>query len=141
MENNTLKKCPTCKLEKTSNQFYKNKKRHDGLTAYCIPCYIKYYSKYGKENFKKRKLWTRKTWLKWKYNISNEEYNILLTIQNSVCKICGNSETNRNLAVDHCHITGNVRGLLCDKCNRGLGCFGDDPILLCKAADYLKQTH
>jgi hypothetical protein len=50
------------------------------------------------------------------------------------CVICGSQE---KLVVDHSHKTGNIRGLLCNHCNRGLGHFRDDPMLLEFAAQYL----
>jgi hypothetical protein len=51
-----------------------------------------------------------------------------------VCQICGGSE---RLAVDHCHVTGEIRGVLCGLCNRALGGFRDDPFLLFRAIQYL----
>jgi hypothetical protein len=51
------------------------------------------------------------------------------------CIICGSDE---KLVVDHCHKTGEVRGMLCNHCNRGLGHFRDDPMLLEFAQVYLK---
>jgi len=69
----------------------------------------------------------------------------MLEAQGGVCKLCSKPETRVNpqtggvsrLAVDHCHKTGVVRGLLCLDCNTGLGKFGDDPTLLLKAVEYL----
>ena len=56
-----------------------------------------------------------------------------------VCAICGGVSTDgRRLAVDHDHITKDVRGLLCQPCNVGLGVFGDSPEVLRLAADYLE---
>jgi hypothetical protein len=68
-----------------------------------------------------------------------EEYEAMLTTQNGVCKICqGVSSDGRALAIDHCHTTGKVRGLLCNNCNNGLGRFKDDPDLLRSAIFYLE---
>lgn len=84
---------------------------------------------------------------KWKerYNITPERYDELFSKQEGLCAICGQPETARHnrsrkvqkLAVDHCHTTGRIRGLLCQDCNRGLGKFRDDPQRLQKAIDYL----
>ncbi len=74
------------------------------------------------------------------YGLSLEEYDILLLAQGGVCAICGKSQSGKRkmrLCVDHSHKTGQVRGLLCEKCNVGLGSFRDDPELLVRAARYL----
>lgn len=85
--------------------------------------------------------------LKHRYGITPEQYSELFHEQNGRCSICGNEETARHnrskeiqkLAVDHCHTTGKVRGLLCMDCNRGLGKFHDDPERLQKAIEYLTK--
>lgn len=76
--------------------------------------------------------------LKLKYGISLDEYNALFLKQGGVCKICGKYQQHENLAVDHNHKTGKVRGLLCSSCNKGLGYFKDNPIILKEAIKYLR---
>lgn len=84
--------------------------------------------------------------LKYKYNLTQEQYDQMLEKQHGVCKICKQPETTvargkqLTLAVDHCHATGAVRGLLCVGCNTGLGHFKDDPSLLTAAIDYINQS-
>lgn len=79
------------------------------------------------------------------YNITTEDYQEKLRQQNGVCAICGKLETKEyngsviNLAVDHCHTAGKVRGLLCNSCNVALGGFKDSKELLTKAINYLHQ--
>jgi len=78
-------------------------------------------------NLKRRQ--NRNTWatdrrkhFKRKYGITVEQYNQMLLAQNNTCKICKNTcKSGKNLAVDHCHTTGKVRGLLCATCNVNLG--------------------
>ena len=85
--------------------------------------------------------------LKKRYNITPEQYIEMLIVQDHRCAICGNKETAlhnhsgkvQKLAIDHCHITGKVRGLLCQDCNRGLGKFHDNLQHLQKAIDYLSK--
>jgi hypothetical protein len=72
-----------------------------------------------------------------KYGITAAEYNRMLDAQGGVCLICKRSCSNR-LALDHYHATGRVRGLLCVKCNCGLGNFCDNPDLLRAAIRYLE---
>jgi hypothetical protein len=71
-----------------------------------------------------------------------DDYDAMLAAQSGGCAICGTppSVDGRALAVDHCHATGLVRGLLCRACNQGLGIFADDPQRLRKAANYLRRT-
>jgi hypothetical protein len=71
-----------------------------------------------------------------KYGLRRGGYDRLLQRQHGVCAICEQKPRAR-LCVDHCHSTRQVRGLLCRKCNTGLGQFDDDPRLLRKAAAYL----
>lgn len=76
-----------------------------------------------------------------KFGITLEQYNFLLEKQNNVCLICGElCKTGKMLAVDHCHNTNKIRGLLCQYCNTGLGQFRDRIDLLNKAIDYLKNN-
>lgn len=86
--------------------------------------------------------------LKSKYGITSTEYDEMLAAQDGVCAVCRQPETRydprwrvtRRLAVDHCHTTGKVRGLLCFEHNSGLGKFADDPELLRAAAEYLERS-
>jgi len=55
------------------------------------------------------------------------------------CAICGSLRGKRNHALDHCHTTGKLRGVLCTACNQGLGHFKDDESLLQNAIDYLRK--
>lgn len=78
--------------------------------------------------------------LKWKYGITAEERDAMAAAQRHCCAICGIPEeyaTRGRLAVDHDHRTGAVRGLLCDNCNKALGCFSDSGASLAKAIEYL----
>lgn len=71
------------------------------------------------------------------------EYDLMLEKQNFVCFICKNPEKAKfkkgikNLAIDHCHASGKIRGLLCQSCNQGIGIFKDSLEYLRAAADYL----
>jgi len=82
----------------------------------------------------------RGTHLARRYGISLEDFNLMLFRQMGLCAICGNSpQEGKKLVVDHCHLTGNVRELLCDDCNHMIGNAGDNWELLIKAAQYLKK--
>lgn len=84
--------------------------------------------------------------LKRQYGMSIADYVKMLTEQNGVCAVCGKPETHvkngklANLAVDHCHNSEKVRGLLCVKCNLMLGYAKDDIAVLESAIQYLKRS-
>ena len=85
--------------------------------------------------------WTEAMWgwrIKKRYGIVPEEYDILLEKQGGACIICGDIPTNRRLDIDHDHNTGEIRGLLCNKCNRGLSIFRESSELMRLAACYLE---
>jgi len=72
--------------------------------------------------------------------LTDNEYNELLRAQDGRCAICrAEPDECRALAVDHDHITGKVRGLLCARCNLGLGYMRDDPELLQRSAAYVVE--
>lgn len=86
--------------------------------------------------------------LRIKWGLTLEDFDRMLEEQGGCCAICRRAERSidprtgavRRLAVDHCHSTNKIRGLLCSHCNRALGLLRDDPGLLQKAIDYLKEN-
>jgi hypothetical protein len=106
-----------------------------------------YQKKWYQEHKEELKEGRREESLKRSYNISIQEYNLLLGKQEGRCAICGAVESTKHhkskrvvrLAVDHNHKTGKVRGLLCLACNHAIGGLKDDPELVFRAANYLKQ--
>lgn len=88
----------------------------------------------------KQKEVKRKTNLKNKYGLTVEEYDTRLLDQSNGCAICGKPERTKRLAVDHCHGTNAIRGLLCTNCNIGLGRFQDDPSIIRNALLYLEGS-
>ncbi len=123
------KLCPACGDVKSVADFHKATRRPDGLQGQCKTCSAEI---------------GRDAHLRAKYGISAAAYDALLAEQDGRCAICGLPETLSRagrvlqLAVDHCHASRTVRGLLCGDCNNGLGRFKDDPELLLRAAAYLK---
>jgi hypothetical protein len=81
----------------------------------------------------------RARWLSSRYGLTPEQYEIMLSAQGHRCAICRRPPSVRRLAVDHDKATGRVRGLLCGRCNMGLGEFGDDMARLRLAILYLKS--
>lgn len=76
------------------------------------------------------------------YGLTVQAFDKMLEDQNNKCAVCGNLFTdkgNRYACVDHCHDTGKVRGLLCVKCNSGIGLLGDSIKMLEKAIQYLHE--
>lgn len=74
-----------------------------------------------------------------KYDITASRLIRMQREQDNRCAICRRFMERGKCFVDHCHLTGNVRSLLCPGCNTGLGMFKDDPELLTQAAAYLRS--
>lgn len=113
----------------------------------CKPCQATAARKWFHEN-KERAKESKHAWtLRTTYGITPEQYQEMLAAQNGVCSICkqveptehGRTGTQFRLAVDHCHDTGRVRGLLCQRCNRAIGLLGDSVDLLREAINYLEK--
>jgi len=88
----------------------------------------------------KNKLRVKNTELKRSFGITLADYDRMLEEQNGVCAVCGQQDKHYRLAVDHCHTTNKVRGLLCSPCNLGIGKFKDQPDRLEAAAAYLRRS-
>jgi hypothetical protein len=130
-----VKICSKCKTQQT--EFYKDARMPDGLRPDCKECF-KGHMKAGRKS--NPELYQNQE-LKKHYGITVTQYKQMLADQGGGCKICG-SRTGigkRKLAVDHDHKTGQVRGVLCNLCNRGLGAFKDDPVLIQAAIAYLEK--
>ena len=114
-------KCTRCEKEKPASAefFPPHNKKRNGLDSWCRACRATYRNEICRGKFRAA--------------ISDEK---LKEIKASIrqCVICGSDEP---LAVDHNHQTGEVRGMLCNHCNRGIGHFRDDPLLLEFASQYL----
>lgn len=115
-----VKTCKRCRQEKVISHF--GKRAENATSSVCKECI----------NFRALEL---------KYGISYNEIQKLRTEQRGRCFICGclGFTFSKGLAVDHCHKTGKIRGLLCPKCNIGLGHFEDNKHRLLSALSYLEK--
>ena len=118
------KKCTKCKKSKlkTKEFFPLHNKKLDGLDSWCRKCRSTYRNEINRGLFRD--------------SISDENLKKLKK-QVIKCQIC---EKEEDLVVDHNHTTNVVRGIICNHCNRGLGHFLDNPILLKSAINYLNKT-
>lgn len=124
------KYCPECANILDIDMF---KSRSGKIRHYCIPCVNKLERlRYQKSDGS----YQRERSMKRNYNgFSLKEYQMMFDTQRGVCAACGQPETTndprtkqlKNLQIDHDHITGKVRALLCKECNNALGLLHDDP--------------
>jgi hypothetical protein len=101
-----------------------------------------YAKRWRKNNPEITRVKQRRNSLKRQYGMSPQDYDALFAAQGGRCAICGTDKLTGRwsvFAVDHCHITNKVRGLLCNECNRGMGLMKDDPARLLAAVDYLNK--
>ena len=127
------KKCLRCKETKSAEDYHKDKTTADGYKIYCKLCIREY-------NKTIPTLLTRERTLKSRYGLSFSDYERMLENQSGACAICENTVNGKySMSVDHCHASGKVRKLLCNRCNSILGYSQDNPDLLRKAAYYLDE--
>lgn len=125
-------RCKTCTSE--ANRAYRVKH----------PEKLKAFEQKRRQN-PERKEFDRQRSYKRKYGISQDEYNAMRAAQGPQCYLCGLDEDTSKasrwgvLCLDHCHATGTIRKFLCARCNKGLGCFGDDAALIARAAAYIRS--
>ena len=145
----TQKTCTCCKKTKPVSEFYRKgiyqKTKKPRYRSHCKSCCsLKAATKWtdNHEFRESRKNVGYKYSLRKNYGITEADYMEMYLKQDGVCAICKKSSKLKSsrLAVDHCHKTGKVRGLLCGQCNAGMGFLQDDIELLCRAIEYLKES-
>jgi len=129
------KRCSRCETTKPVSDFFRNASARDGLGGYCKPCWTAYLKDHEDPAGRARRM--RAYGLK-RFGLTIADYDAMLEGQGG-CAIClQGCATGKRLAVDHDEATGRVRGLLCVRCNQGIGRFEHDPALLESAAAYLR---
>jgi len=138
------KQCKKCGQFKPISEFSKKNAtgRKPGYQPRCKPCSAQDTKNWYSVNKNKAK----DTRLKANYGIGLNEYNARLLAQDYMCPICNKQLKEGSFGpdspvVDHCHTSGDVRGIICNECNRGLGYFRDNPIALYNAAIYLENHY
>lgn len=161
-----MKTCSKCKLSKSLEEFHKSKRLSQGVRSWCKSCerdqhkewvinnpdkiaeIDRRYNQNNKPKVKEKiKKWKARNpnivnarRLKRRYGLTMDQYRAILTTQDHCCAICKRHENEIILAlhVDHNHITGKVRGMLCSSCNQALGLLKDNPELCRLSAIYLE---
>ena len=151
-------KCSKCGKEKPKTEFYKShymkKDGLEGKPSWCKECKRCESLKWGKEHKERKNIRARqrraenpmldKTRPLERMGLSLKDYEKFFHTQGGKCAICGKSETMtrhgklKRLAVDHNHKTGDIRGLLCSRCNLAIGMFEEDISILENAIEYLR---
>lgn len=150
------KKCSKCGVIKTLELFKLDSRRKDGYSSHCKQCaqqkslewrqnnrdkFNNIAKNYKLRNPEKHRDRNRSSTYKRLYGLDLDQYNQLLSKQNNCCAVCRQHQStfNKALAVDHSHATGEVRGLLCDSCNRALGLVRDSIEVLKSMVKYLSD--
>lgn len=144
------KYCPTCKQILDLSSF-STMKKGSGVASHCKEC-SKLWGKKLKddhpetkkkrhENYEKQKERWIRDGLRKSFGLTYEQYKSILKFQNDKCAICGKTqkENRRLLSVDHDHKTDKIRGILCSRCNLGIGHFFDNVEYFENAVKYLKS--
>lgn len=151
-----VKRCSKCAEEKPHDQFYAQRARPDGLCPWCKACHSAHskarYAEQHQKVVERQRVYDREhaderrdKHLRRLYGITLAEYLQRLADQGNACAVCRRAfvpgaPRNKAVCVDHDHDTGQVRGLLCHSCNRGLGLLGDNPEVVQRALAYLLTT-
>ena len=133
----TVKTCYACKIEKLVSDFYRSNRTY--YQKECKDC--NRIRKHKWHQTEVGKLSSANTKLKRRFGITLEQFNKMYEQQNGECLICNATESmlGHRLAVDHCHTTGKIRGLLCKSCNIGIGNLKENVTNLKNAIKYLES--
>lgn len=126
------KLCRDCGVEKDLEEFPRNRGARDGRGAYCKPCH----NARTRATVKRLHGNSRHYHLMQRFGIGAAEVDAMIEAQGGLCALCRKAPAKQ---VDHDHVTGRVRAILCLKCNAGLGALKDDVRLVFSAIDYLEN--
>lgn len=136
--NDGYRRCSMCGLLKGRVEYNKGNNT-DGCSNYCKPCD----RKRARESYKKNPDSVRNSGYLARYGINLDDLQRMLSEQNNCCAICylkfNMDHKEIKPHVDHDHVTGKVRGILCNKCNNMLGCAKDSVDTLYMAIQYLER--
>ncbi len=131
-----MKECTKCNTVKLVDDFYPRGNRPDGRESECKTCSNERKKKFRLDNPDKVRAENKRRNPGWDI----ERYNQQLKLQGNKCAICNTTEPGlSDWCCDHCHDTDKPRGLLCVRCNAGLGYFRDNPEYLQSAIEYLNK--
>ena len=138
----TVKNCPKCSTTKPTTEFHRNSTKRDGLQGYCKSCSVTRSTAYKRALPKDVRTERAKRYnLQHFYGITPAYLDAAVAAQDGKCAVCATllTATTKGACVDHNHATGEVRGILCSRCNVALGMFQDDPVILSSAIEYLND--
>jgi hypothetical protein len=122
------------------DEFHKHANTLDKKMPYCKLCNIEKSTLWNKENKEKRSISIRKHNYKKRYGLTVEQKQAMIDDQDGLCAICKIILTKtHDVCVDHNHTTKAIRGILCRKCNLGIGHLNDSVQILENAVQYLNQ--
>lgn len=140
LRSSTAKRCPRCTETKPLEDFSRSKRTADGHQYYCKPCAAdakrascaKHADKHKAREFRYR--------IRKMYGMAVEDLEQMLLDQEGRCAVCRDEiALGDTAAVDHCHATGKVRGVLCRHCNIALGHLRDDPSRVASLHEYIAR--
>lgn len=133
------KQCSRCKESLLPEKFSRDSTTPDGFSTQCKACKQIGINKWQQQNVEAKAAIHRRHKLKSNYGITLEDYNALLKRQGGLCAICQEEcKTHAVLSVDHDHVSGRIRGLLCARCNQMIGLARDRTDILVSALRYLQ---
>lgn len=140
-----IRVCSICKVEKHETEFSFRASGSKYRRSECKPCRTAASRRINSVRYREDPVFrarvlelSRRSALLKRYGLTPEEADALLASQGGLCAICGEVPPIPN--IDHDHASGAIRGVLCYRCNVGIGYFRDRPALLVRAASYLSRS-
>lgn len=144
MSMDNVKFCAKCSELKSADEFGPDKRRNDGRHSWCRPCTAEWARNDRAKPSSRHREHIRNSHLKRNYGLTPEQRDEMFDSVDGKCELCGHEMMRRGKSqygsvIDHDHVSGKMRGMICSRCNTGLGKLGDSIAGLIKAVDYLAR--